>query len=93
MANDTHCYRDDHELYREVLHARHAAHVKHGDNSIEMEPADSPRWLAILVEEVGEIANTLTYDGDHTKTYSELMDTLAVASAWAERIKREGRTQ
>lgn len=90
MGNDMHCFRDDHELYREVLRARRAAHDKHGDNSIEVEPADSPRWLAILVEEIGEVANTLTYDGDHTKTRAELIDVLAVASAWVDRIDRDG---
>lgn len=93
MGNDMHCFRDDHELYREVLNARLIAHAKHGDNSIEVEPAKSPRWLAILVEEVGEVANTLTYDGDNTKTRAELIDVIAVATAWVDRIDRDGADQ
>lgn len=86
MANDTHCFRDDHVLYREVLAARRKAHAKHGENSIEVEPADSPRWLAILVEEVGEIANAQTYDGPKENLRAELIDVLAVASAWVDSL-------
>lgn len=75
-------------LYTEVLAARDAAHAKHGANSIEAEPADSPRWLAILVEEIGEVANALTYDGPQTNLRAELVDVLAVASAWVDSIDR-----
>lgn len=87
MSNDMHCYRDDHALYREVEHARYRAHEKHAENSIEVEPADSPRWLAILVEEIGEVANALTYDGKGDLR-AELVDVLAVCSAWADAIDR-----
>lgn len=88
MSNEMHCFRDDHSVYREVEHARLDAHAKHGDNSIEREPADSPRWLAILVEEIGEVANALTYDGKGNLR-AELIDVLAVASAWASAIDRD----
>lgn len=90
MANDTHCFRDDHELYREVLNSRRRAHDKHGDNSIEMIRADDPRWLSILVEEIGEVANALTYDGPTNNLRGELVDVLAVAAAWVDRIDRDG---
>lgn len=97
MSNEptyqSNCHRDDHELYREVLAARRAAHAKHGDNSIEVEPANSPRWLPILVEEIGEVANTLTYDGDRTQTRHELIDVIAVAAAWVDRLDRDGESQ
>jgi NTP pyrophosphatase (non-canonical NTP hydrolase) len=89
MSDDMHCYRDDHAIYREVQHARLKAHEKHGENSIEVEPASSPRWLAILVEEVGEIANALTYDGPKGNLRAELVDVLAVGSAWVAAIDRE----
>lgn len=81
-GNQTRCYRDDHELWREILDARRDAHAKHGPNSIEGRPADDPGWLAILVEEVGEVAQQLTYDHDGRKLRAELVDVLAVASAW-----------
>lgn len=87
--NDTRCYRSDHELFREVLKARRAAHAKHGDNSIEYVSADDPRWLSILVEEVGEIAHALTYDGPKMNLRAELIDVLAVVSAWIDRINRD----
>jgi len=89
MSDDMHCFRDDHAVYREVEHARLKAHTKHGDNSIEVEPADSPRWLAVLVEEVGEIANALTYDGPRDNVRAELIDVLAVATAWVAAIDRD----
>lgn len=89
MSDDMHCYRDDHALYREVLHARLEAHEKHGANSIEVEPPDSPRWLAILVEEIGEVANSLTYDGPQDNLRAELVDVLAVAAAWVSAIDRK----
>jgi hypothetical protein len=81
-ANNIRCYRDDHEPWREILEARRKAHAKHGDKSIEGLPADDPAWLTILVEEVGEVAQQLTYDHDGSGLRSELVDVLAVASAW-----------
>lgn len=92
MSNDMHCFRDDHQLYREVRAARDAAHAKHGDNSIEMVYPASPRWLAILVEEIGEVANALTYDGPKANLRGELIDVLAVASAWVDSIDEETRS-
>jgi hypothetical protein len=76
----------DYPLLAEILEARAAAHRKHGANSIEMEPGDSPRWLPILVEEIGEVANALTYDGPTDQLRAELVDVLAVASAWVDAI-------
>lgn len=62
--------------------ARAAAHAKHGENSIEAIPSDDPRWLPILVEEVGEVAHALTYDATDANLRAELIDVLSVASAW-----------
>lgn len=74
-------------VWDEVQRARAAAHAKHGDNSIEAVPGGDPRWLSILVEEVGEVAHEQTYDstGD---LRAELVDVLAVASAWVDAIDR-----
>jgi NTP pyrophosphatase (non-canonical NTP hydrolase) len=86
-----HCLRDDHELYREVLTARRHAHEKHGDNSIEAHGPNAPAWLPILGEEFGELCAELTYDkntGDLTRLRAELIDVLAVASAWVDAIDR-----
>jgi hypothetical protein len=49
-------------IAEEVAAGRVKAHQKHGANSIEVVAADDPRWLSILVEEVGEYAHELTYD-------------------------------
>jgi len=72
--------------WEEIEQARVRAHQKHGDNSIESEPSVSLRWLPILVEEVGEVANALTYDGPAGSLRGELVDVIAVASAWVDAI-------
>ncbi|MGY4768948.1 hypothetical protein ACXC9Q_18710 [Kribbella sp. CWNU-51] len=74
------------QLMTEAYRARAAAHAKHGPNSIEALSPDSPRWLPVLVEEVGEIANTLTYDGPSHRTRAELIDVLAVVTAWLDAL-------
>ncbi|WP_327639563.1 hypothetical protein OHB24_14705 [Kribbella sp. NBC_00482] len=79
------------DLIIEATRARAKAHAKHGDNSIESLAADSPHWLPVLVEEVGEVANTLTYDGPDLETRAELMDVLAVVTAWIDAIDTRDR--
>jgi hypothetical protein len=71
------------------MQARLKAHAKHGANSIESIPADDPRWLAILVEEIGEVANALTYDGPKEGLRAELIDVMAVASAWLDSVDKK----
>jgi NTP pyrophosphatase (non-canonical NTP hydrolase) len=70
----------------EVRAARAAAHAKHGANSIEAQASDSPHWLPILIEEVGEVASALTYDKNPDSLRAELIDVLAVAAAWLDSI-------
>lgn len=70
----------------EVIEARRKAHAKHGENSIERIAFTSPRWLPILIEEVGELAHEMTYDaGDEatvlTRARAELIDIMAVCAA------------
>lgn len=77
-----------HPLFAEVLAAREAAHAKHGDNSIERVPAYSPDWLPILGEEFGEVCGALTYDKDAAMLRGELIDVLAVGTAWADALDR-----
>ena len=86
----THCWRTDHNTSRIINAAREKAHEKHGENSIESISANDPRWLSILVEEVGEIAHALTYDAVDTRVVDELVDVLAVASAWLDAYRCEG---
>ena len=86
----THCWRSDHNIARIINDARQKAHAKHGDNSIEAIDATDPRWLSILVEEVGEIAHALTYDAKDTRVVDELVDVLAVASAWLDAYRTAG---
>ena len=75
-------------LWVEILTGRAKAHQKHGANSIEAIPADDPRWLSILVEEIGEVAHAMTYDSGQTidDIRAELVDVAAVATAWIDSI-------
>lgn len=56
---------------------------------------DHGKWLAILMEEVGEVAQAMQKDWgwgkptDASNKYEELLHVAAVASAWAEQIKEE----
>lgn len=76
------------ETFHEISRARIKAHEKHGENSIEAISPSDPRWLSILVEEVGEAAHELTYDATGSLR-AELIDVLAVASAWVDSIDRD----
>jgi len=80
-------YSSTEDIGREINRARQLAHEKHGDNSIEAIDPRDPRWLSILVEEVGEAAHELTYDatGD---LRAELIDVITVATAWVASIDR-----
>ena len=72
------------------------AHLKHGDRSmLGLSYTDSDR-LAILVEEVGEVAHELTYDQgllvpdspEHRdKLVKELIQVAAMAATWIEHLE------
>lgn len=74
-----------------VLANRRKAHEKHkhtdGGSMESMDPS-RPAWLAILVEEVGEVANALTYDG-RSALRDELVDVASVATAWIDSLDIE----
>ena len=79
-------------VWEEVSASRQAAHAKHGDNSIESLTWNNTDWPIILMEEVGEVAHALTYDASKpwSSLRAELIDVLAVASAWIDALDREG---
>lgn len=72
---------------------RHRAHAKHKDKlggSMEMKSYDEPDWLAVVVEEVGEVAKVLC---DHRhglisddelpiRLREELVQVGAMTAAW-----------
>lgn len=74
-------------IAEETLAGRVHAAAKHGENSIEALPADSPLWLPILVEEVGEVAHELTYDSAGSLR-DELIDVITVATSWVAALDR-----
>ena len=83
-------------LSNETLNAIQAeatrAHRKHGEHSMMGELYTSGDRLAILVEEVGEVAHELTYDqggpgvgeGRYTELMAELTQVAAMAASWME---------
>jgi hypothetical protein len=79
------------ELTLQAIQAEAArAHVLHGENSMSGAGHTPHARLAILVEEVGEVAHELTYDqGDRDNLVRELIQVAAMAASWAEQL--EGR--
>lgn len=58
---------------------------KHGirRTPLSTDPTDTAMKLAVLVEEVGEVASALTYDrGDRENLKAELVQVAAMALAW-----------
>lgn len=78
------------DIFDEVRAERTRAHAKHGDTSMESSGPDTLRRLAILSEEVGEVArefNDAEHDGrsvDLVKLRKELIQVAAMAGAWAD---------
>lgn len=71
-----------------ALGERERAHEKHGPNSIEGS-LDPLTFLALLVEEVGEVAHALTYDAEHPEELrQEVSQVMAVAWAWLDSLAR-----
>jgi hypothetical protein len=65
------------------------AHLRHGDHSMLGTGYTESDRLAILVEEVGEVAHELTYDqsGDRDKLVKELIQVAAMALTWVEHLE------
>ena len=98
--------RDPLNIY-EYMHAeRQRAHQKHKDKpggSMEMKDFDSPDWLPVVVEEVGEVARAmadhrhglLTDEQFRAQMESELIQCGAMFAAWlaALRYRDQNATQ
>lgn len=65
------------------------AYLKHGDHSMLGKHYTPGDRLAILMEEVGEVAHELTYDqdGDRDKLVKELIQVAAMAASWVEHLE------
>jgi NTP pyrophosphatase (non-canonical NTP hydrolase) len=89
--------------YLDIRRERERAHAKWADNgtSMETEEWDAPRWLAVLVEEVGEVARVfneerhghLTRPEMMKELRTELVQTCAMECAWIDAIDRESNIQ
>lgn len=80
-------------IYDDIDRERQRAHAKHGASSIEGRPSADPGRLAILVEEVGEVARNLndrrhngTTDADIAALRAELIQVAAMAVGWISSI-------
>lgn len=73
------------------------AHLRHGEHSMLGTGYSSGDRLAILVEEVGEVAHELTYDqggpsvgeGRRDELVKELIQVAAMAASWVEFLEGE----
>lgn len=77
----------DEDITAELLYETHGemvrAHEKHGPESMLSPNQDAGVKLAILVEEVGEVARAMTYDnGDEQNLQEELIQVAAMALSW-----------
>jgi NTP pyrophosphatase (non-canonical NTP hydrolase) len=82
------------DIYDEIRAERDRAHAKHAETSMEAQPIDALLRLAILMEEVGEVAKEFNEarhraarggpDLDITALRKELIQTAAMATAWAD---------
>lgn len=79
-------------VYVEIAAERERAHAKHGQTSMESQPADAPMRLSILMEEVGEVAKEFN-EGRHrgegpdlALLRAELIQVSAMSAAWADRL-------
>lgn len=87
-------------VYDEVHEERERAHEKHAGNSREDQYWFDGEWLAILVEEMGEVAHELTYDVYDPDSLEgkrpmglrkELVQVAAMACAWIDAIDEQER--
>lgn len=76
------------QTYLAITMERFKATQKHGKESINALAASDPRWLPILMEEVGEAAAELNYDAAGSLR-AELVQVAAVACAWIDAIDKE----
>lgn len=80
-------------VYEEIAAERARAHAKHGDNSMESHSPQDYHRLAILTEEVGEVAREFNEaeirgtDIDLMALRTELIQVAAMAAAWADVIE------
>lgn len=75
-------------LLGDVLCERLSQHWEWGEQSLS-----GPEWLAVLMEEVGEVAREVLRqrvvgDGDFCRLRSELVQVAAVAVQWVEALDR-----
>lgn len=82
-------------IYAEVAAERARAHAKHQETSMEAQPPAALLRLAILMEEVGEVAKEFN-EGRHRGTgpdlgrlRTELVQVAAMSAAWADAIPVE----
>ena len=78
------------DVYAEVAAERQRARELHepNGNSVEDIHFANPRWLPILVEEIGEVARVLCEGESKERLREELIQVAAMASAWAEACDR-----
>lgn len=68
-------------VYADIARERLRAAKKHSDGSIELAPADDPRWWIVVMEEIGEVARAFQEEGPE-RVREELVQVAAMCAAW-----------
>lgn len=81
-------FRDKLNIYQRVHQERVRSIEKHGSNAQDNLAWHDPKCFYNLVEEVGEVANALTYDSSKglSELQKELIQVAAMAIAWADTL-------
>lgn len=76
------------DVYELIHDEQVRAHNKHLAKGWSMEKAspNDPRWLPVLVEEVGEVANALNEGALAGHLAEELLQVAAMACAWIDAL-------
>ena len=83
------------DVFDEARKERERAHAKHGDKSMESWAADDYARLAILTEEIGEVAREFNEASLGSRPIAfgalrtELIQVCAMAGAWADACEIE----
>lgn len=72
------------EIFAERMRA-HDLHVASG-NSMEEKGYENPSWLPVIMEEVGEVARAINDDQTVSHLRTELIQVMAMCSAWVDAI-------
>ena len=77
------------DVVQDIIEEAQRAHELHREDSMISPLVTDGKRLAILMEEVGELATETLADVPGPNMYTEAIQVAAMAATWAEKIRRE----